>query len=1062
MSSPIHRCVGNPGSGANEVDITLAYDANGLAIGLGTTRVSYATDGSWQLDYLLNQLPFGKYTLEVNATDMVGNLRTVRRTIYLDNAPPVIQAPEQTTDILTGTVQVTGVVSDTFADALSVDGTLLPNAAGLSRLDVAFVPDSRGSTFLNEGVPMGQLLHLPFDHLQPVDGAPFSRPMISAATESTRCSDGRCPVVTSRSFRWQLAFNGVDQSLQVAALTADLSGGYTLGGWFRVDDVTGSNPLPLTLTGADGNSRQALRYQSATGHIDFVDPVAGAIASSATHTTGQWLMAFVTVNALGDGRLWVNGTQQATFTTTPQLTPAADLTIGRSIVNGVPGDHFHGVLDEVQLYDRALTSAEIRARLQGNTPLLQVGFEEAWIADGSPLHEQSGWDHAVTYESNSPNGAANQAVAGKVGNHALTMNAGDRVRINAHPALDLSDGRFTQAFWLYPQATDNDELLVIGSPITTTAAARYPTVAIVEGTKIRYGFGGGTRWQGGESASVLTPDAWNFVVATFDGTTYRIYLDGQLVHEDDALAGAQPIAVDQLQIGAATNGHLGLLDELQIYGRPLGAGEIAALYHAGWQTLTTANGNATMGWTVAPPAALEGFFTIELRATDRFGNASARYIVWQGLIDTLAPRVTESTTAQGVSYTVEDFNLTDERFVSPCGYEVITGRATYQSPWYLALEDTSADAEQPLYALTASCTVPRPDRMINGCDGYGECAVAAIAPRCYATIYGGSSDGGASDGGASDGGTSAGATVYASIGAKALRNAVAAASAGDTVKIAGSCQEAIAENGSAQVFAIDKPLTFAGGYAPENWTISYPLTQPTTLDALGYGRVISASAALTLTDLTIRGGVATTVTLPNELYSYAGGAILAQGDLTVMRSHFENNRATGDGAAVFAARHVTFMESQFVENRSAARGGAAAVAGTLVISNSTFVDNVAQTTGGALWASDQTTITAGTFTGNRATADGGALWSSGTLVVRNSIFADNEALTTGGALAASGPATLTANRFTENRATFGGALVANAPMTLTQNRFLGNRAAQGAGRFTRLPPCRVQRRRAAR
>ncbi|HRA53870.1 MAG TPA: hypothetical protein PLQ83_09450, partial [Thermoflexales bacterium] len=87
-------------------------------------------------------------------------------------------------------------------------------------------------------------------------------------------------------------------------------------------------------------------------------------------------------------------------------------------------------------------------------------------------------------------------------------------------------------------------------------------------------------------------------------------------------------------------------------------------------------------------------------------------------------------------------------------------------------------------------------------------------------------------------------TDFSSPDAQALRDAVAAVAPGGTVKIAGTCAGAIDEGGSTQVARVAmKSLSLVGGYTPTNWSTSYPLTQPTTLDALGAGRVLYFAAS---------------------------------------------------------------------------------------------------------------------------------------------------------------------------------------------------------------------------
>ena len=78
-----------------------------------------------------------------------------------------------------------------------------------------------------------------------------------------------------------------------------------------------------------------------------------------------------------------------------------------------------------------------------------------------------------------------------------------------------------------------------------------------------------------------TPGIWYHVAATCDGTTLKFYLDGQLVGAAAVDAGYVPVA--NPTIGRSAGGgesFNGLIDEPAIYQRPLGAGEIAAIYDA--------------------------------------------------------------------------------------------------------------------------------------------------------------------------------------------------------------------------------------------------------------------------------------------------------------------------------------------------------------------------------------------------------------------------------------------------------------------------------------------------
>ena len=107
--------------------------------------------------------------------------------------------------------------------------------------------------------------------------------------------------------------------------------------------------------------------------------------------------------------------------------------------------------------------------------------------------------------------------------------------------------------------------------------------------------------------------------------------------------------------------------------------------------------------------------------------------------------------------------------------------------------------------------------------------------------------------------------VYNSTTGIAVQQAVDAASAGQTVKVAGHC---IGEDTSQTVY-ISKSLTLRGGYTPDDWTVSTPFTHPTTLDAAGEGRVvyIAGPATVVLENLRLTNGYLGNVT------SSRGGAV---------------------------------------------------------------------------------------------------------------------------------------------------------------------------------------------
>ena len=233
-----------------------------------------------------------------------------------------------------------------------------------------------------------------------------------------------------------------------------------------------------------------------------------------------------------------------------------------------------------------------------------------------------------------------------------------------------------------------------------------------------------------------------------------------------------------------------------------------------------------------------------------------------------------------------------------------------------------------------------------------------------------------------------------------------------------------------------------------------------------------------------------------------GGAVAAEGALTIGTSEFRGNTAAGDGGAVRAARTLTLEDSTvtnntssggsggavfvfgptatisggvFTGNKSFKDGGAVYVSGSVEITDSAFSGNEAISRdatatprdGGAVAAAEDASVTDSTFTRNSATQGGGAVSSYGSVSVTGSIFDRNTSGPNGGALNVSRTATVVgstfknntsvsfggalnaqdlsirSSSFLENGSGFGGAISVNRSADITNSTFVGNVAGYG-------------------
>jgi len=199
--------------------------------------------------------------------------------------------------------------------------------------------------------------------------------------------------------------------------------------------------------------------------------------------------------------------------------------------------------------------------------------------------------------------------------------------------------------------------------------------------------------------------------------------------------------------------------------------------------------------------------------------------------------------------------------------------------------------------------------------------------------------------------------------------------------------------------------------------------------------------------------------------SHGGAVFVFAVDLTVVDSHFENNRCIGecDGGALYASTSffpvtLTLDETAFIGNSAGRSGGGANLSGLgaqLSVNGSSFESNSASN-GGALHSSGAPEIVGTDFTGNTATAaafpsadgEGGAVYSQQCPeLLEGSRFENNSAVWGGGLACASGSATIGGTDFVGNTAdeNGGGFWGESAELEVAGATFSGNRSLNGDG-----------------
>ena len=190
----------------------------------------------------------------------------------------------------------------------------------------------------------------------PLDGS-------SPAGDLTPVGD---PVFTAGHNDQGVALNGSTQFLDAGRPVLNTASDYSAAAWVKLDKVDGAFQTVVSQDGAT-NSDFYLQYSGADQR--FAMSFAGVRALAGVRpTVGSWYhLVGVRDTVKGELRLYVDGALAGTASACmPQAAPTGNTVVGRGRFGGNPVDYLDGVVDQVHLYDRALTADEIKQLYDSN------------------------------------------------------------------------------------------------------------------------------------------------------------------------------------------------------------------------------------------------------------------------------------------------------------------------------------------------------------------------------------------------------------------------------------------------------------------------------------------------------------------------------------------------------------------------------------------------------------------------------------------------------------------------------------------------------------------------
>jgi hypothetical protein len=427
------------------------------------------------------------------------------------------------------------------------------------------------------------------------------------------------PAWTAGRYGGALSFDGVDDYVEIAHNpNVNPTGAISLSAWIFIRQYT-SNPSIVSKGNLGNFAESYALYIQPDGKLGFLLNRSGK-SGGRTDLTGTeiqlntWTHIAATYNG-ATMTLYKDGKQVGSVGHSGGIfvTPNAVM-IGKSDRAGtsIPTSYFNGQIDDVRLYNYALSAAEVAALAP--LPAALVAHWTCEEGNGAATKDATG------------SGRDGKLIGplwarGRFGAGLSFDGKDDYVEITNPSQLVMTDAA-TLCAWIYPQGpgTPVDGGIILNKE-NEYQIARYPDGSI------RWAFANGSPgWNWINTGYVAPEKRWTHIAVAFENGNVKTYANGKKVHEF-AGAGAIKSADPQLQdmrLGgrkASTQHFHGVIDDVRVYRGVLSAHEIAALIpapprlvahwtfdEAGGTTAADATGNGNTGTLQDGTAWIAGCF----------------------------------------------------------------------------------------------------------------------------------------------------------------------------------------------------------------------------------------------------------------------------------------------------------------------------------------------------------------------------------------------------------------------------------------------------------------------
>jgi hypothetical protein len=461
---------------------------------------------------------------------------------------------------------------------------------------------SKTPTATRPGMPTGLVGWWTFDGLDVTDkvydrsGQGNNAYFVGSATSSAK---------TPGKLGQALKFDGVDDYINLGSSGLQVGSGWTSAGWIKfIGTPSGSDYVMVSARGNTGSGHPGWTVAAASidnGPIQAyasacdIAVICGQRYTATTLLPNTWYYITGVYNASVQSLdIYVNGildngilggtvpTSQY-FESIPALVGAR----GNYPFQVAGGGFMSGLIDDVRIYNRALSATEVKKLYQdgtvaigkSQTSLVPSGLVGYWSFNGSDLtdkvYDRSGQGNNGYFIGGATSSAK---TIGKVGQAVKFNGSSEYITTSISPGIS-NGAPWTMSAWVKPGVGDIDGQSHAIMMYNQVGSGNVTPVLFIETNQFLVSTWGGSNDQYGG-----TPVAgvWSYVTGVFDGTNERLYVNGELVGGPKVVT-SNPSSASPPSIGGRSGSFFlnGAVDEVRIYNRALSVAEVKALYNAG-------------------------------------------------------------------------------------------------------------------------------------------------------------------------------------------------------------------------------------------------------------------------------------------------------------------------------------------------------------------------------------------------------------------------------------------------------------------------------------------------